>query len=168
MNDIGTLRELPNTDSHNCFACSPINPSGLKMKFYTDEDKVISWLTVPQHLCGWNTLVHGGVLSTILDEVMSWTAMYHLKHFAMTRDMAIAFIKPVFVGQKLRAEGRVLEVERHRNALVEGCIYNDAGQACARATGHFALFSTAVAKRMGVMDDASLTWFETVIRSADP
>jgi len=166
INGSGELRELPNTNTHNCFACSPINPSGLRMKFYTDEESVFSWLSVPTHLCGWNRLVHGGVLSTILDEVMSWTAMYKLKNITVTKAMRIEYLKPVYVGNRLRAEGRVLEILRQRDAELEGFIYNENGEICARATGSFVLFSPAVAKRMGIMDAASLEWFERVINAA--
>ena len=157
------MKELPNTDTHKCFACSPINPSGLQMKFYTNEQSVFTWITVPDHLCGWNNLVHGGILSTILDEVMSWTAMYLLKHITMTRSMAVEFLKPVSVGHRLKAEGSVKELKRKRNVLMEGSIYDADGDRCAKSTAAFALLSPAVAKRMGVMDEASLEWFERVI-----
>ena len=161
---INEIKELPNTDTHNCFACSPINTHGLQMKFYTDEDSVFTWLSVPSHLCGWNNLVHGGVLSTILDEVMSWTAMYKLKHITVTRNMTVAFIKPVHVGEQLRAQGQVRKVERQRNAEMEGTIFNEDGEICAKASGTFALIKPNVAKRMEIMDAASLAWFEKVIR----
>lgn len=160
---IDEFKELPNTDTHNCFACSPINAYGLQMKFYTDEKYVFTWLSVPSHLCGWNNLVHGGVLSTILDEIMSWTAMYKLKHITVTRNMTVEFIKPVHVGEQLRARGQVREVERQRNAEMEGAIYNEDGDLCAKASGTFALIKPHVAKRMDIMDAASLAWFEKVI-----
>ena len=76
------LRALPNRPDHNCFGCSATNPSGLQMKFYTDEVLVFSWLTLPAHLSGWSNLVHGGVISTILDEIMSWTALCMLNKLA--------------------------------------------------------------------------------------
>jgi uncharacterized protein (TIGR00369 family) len=160
---INEFKELSNTDTHNCFACSPINAYGLQMKFYTDEESVLSWLSVPNHLCGWNNLVHGGVLSTILDEIMSWTAMYKLKHITVTRNMTVEFIKPVHVGEQLRAQGHIREVERQRNAEMEGAIYNEDGELCAKASGTFALIKPNVAKRMDIMDAASLEWFEKVI-----
>ena len=69
------LKELPSGRNHNCFGCSPINPSGLRMRFFTDGKAVYSRLQVPAHLCGWSNIVHGGVLTTILDEIMSWAAI---------------------------------------------------------------------------------------------
>ena len=68
-------KRLPNNETHNCFGCSPVNPSGLQMNFFADDSSVYSEVTVPKHLCGWNNLIHGGVLSTILDEIMSWAAI---------------------------------------------------------------------------------------------
>ena len=49
------------------------------MTFYTNQTAVYSKITVPDHLCGWNNLVHGGVLTTIMDEIMSWATIYFAK-----------------------------------------------------------------------------------------
>src|SRR5210317_2293445 len=98
-------KHLPNSETHNCFGCSPTNSSGLQMKFYTNDSSVFSGVTVPKHLCGWNNLIHGGILSTILDEIMSWAAIYLLKRITLTKSMAIEFLKPVYNEQTLRAEG---------------------------------------------------------------
>jgi len=57
----------------------------------------------------------------------------------------------------------VRDVERLRNAETEGAIYNEDGELCAKASGTFALIKPKVAKRMEIMDSASLAWFEKVI-----
>ena len=61
---------------HNCFGCGPGNDAGLKMEFYTNRDRssVYAWLTIPDHVCGWGSVVHGGIVTTILDEAMGWAA----------------------------------------------------------------------------------------------
>ena len=82
-------KHLPNSATHNCFGCSPINPSGLQMNFYTNDSSVFSEVTVPKHLCGWNNLIHGGVLSTILDEIMSWAAIYLLKRITLRLSLSL-------------------------------------------------------------------------------
>ena len=153
---------LPNRSSHNCFGCSPANTSGLQMSFYTDEATVYSKITVPDHLCGWNNLVHGGVLTTIMDEIMSWAAIYLLKRVAMTKSISVDFLKPVYVGNPLRAEGTVLKNKGKHEALMEGCLYNKDEVCCAKASGTFAVFSPAVAKRLSITDSESLKWFEKI------
>ena len=132
------------------------------MTFYTNETAVYSNVTVPEHLCGWNNLVHGGVLTTILDEIMSWSAIYLLKRVAMTKSMSVDFLKPVYVGNLLKAEGKVLEQKGKHEALMEGRIYNEDDICCASATAIFAVFSPAVAKRLSITDDESLKWFEQI------
>ncbi len=153
---------LPNKGDHNCFGCGPANPSGLQMTFYADETTVTSKVIVPDHLCGWNNLVHGGVLSTILDEIMSWTTIYLLKQVPMTKSISVEFIKPVYIGCPLKIQGRVLDKISHREALLEGKILNEDDVCCAKATGTFAIFSPAVARRLQITDSESLKWFERI------
>ncbi|MDZ7582249.1 MAG: PaaI family thioesterase [Deltaproteobacteria bacterium] len=143
-------------DNHMCFACGPANPAGLKMRFFANQDSVVSWLTVPDHLRGWNTLVHGGVTSTILDEIMSWAAIHLLKTIILTKSMKVEFRKPVFIGQPLRAVGRVVEIINEREAVMEGLLYGPEGDVCAEARGTFALLKPKVARKLGIVDDQAL------------
>jgi acyl-coenzyme A thioesterase PaaI-like protein len=71
-------------------------------------------------------------------------------------------MKPVYVGNPLKVEGRVLNKTGRREALMEGKILNADNVCCARATGTFAIFSPAVAKRLKITDNKSLRWFEQV------
>jgi uncharacterized protein (TIGR00369 family) len=155
-------KRLPNSETHNCFGCSPINPSGLQMKFYTNDSAVFSEIQVPAHLCGWNNLIHGGVLSTILDEIMSWAAIYLLKRITLTKSMTIDFLKPAYIDHTLKAEGKVLELKGRHEAVMEGILLNSDGTICARSTANFAIFSPAVAKRLGIANQEHLDWFERI------
>ena len=155
-------RPLPNSKRHNCFGCSPVNSSGLQMVFYTNDRSVFSQVKVPEHLCGWDNLVHGGVLSTILDEIMSWAAIYLLKRVTLTKSMTIDFIKPVYVDHELKAEGKVLETKSKHEAVMEGILSNSSGTICSRATAKLAIFSPAVARRMGIANEEHLSWFERI------
>jgi uncharacterized protein (TIGR00369 family) len=155
-------RELPNSTDHYCFGCSPVNPAGLRMKFFANQDTVFSSVTIPDHLCGWSNIAHGGVITTILDEIMSWAALHFLKRITMTKSMNIEFIKPVYIRNPLKAEGRVQTVNGKHDAVMEGILYNDNGDACAKSTANFAIFSPKVAKRFGIADETSLKFFENV------
>jgi uncharacterized protein (TIGR00369 family) len=155
-------QHLPNSSDHYCFGCSPVNPSGLQMNFFADRDTVFSNVTIPDHLCGWSNIAHGGVLTTILDEIMSWTALHFIKRITMTKSMNIEFIKPVYIRNPLKAEGKVLEITGKHEALMEGILYNDKGDACAKSTANFAIFSPKIAKRFGIADDNSLKFFSNV------
>jgi uncharacterized protein (TIGR00369 family) len=153
------FKELPRSDAHNCFGCSPSNPHGLQMTFRTDETAVFSDVTIPSHLCGWSNLAHGGVLFTILDEIMSWTAMYLLRRITVTQSMQIDFIKPVTVESSLAARGAIISTSGNHDVRTEGEIRTVRGDLCARARADFKVFSPAVARRLKIADDASLEWF---------
>jgi acyl-coenzyme A thioesterase PaaI-like protein len=93
---------------------------------------------------------------------MSWAALHFLKRITMTKSMNIEFIKPVYIRNPLKAEGRVQTVNGKHDAVMEGILYNDNGDACAKSTANFAIFSPKVAKRFGIADDTSLKFFENV------
>ncbi len=154
--------DLPNSSDHYCFGCSPVNPSGLQMKFSANSNTVFSTIVIPDHLCGWSNIAHGGVITTILDEIMSWAALHFLKRITMTKSMQIEFIKPVYIRSSLTAEGKVRNQTGKHDAVMEGILYDEKGDACARSIANFAIFSPRVAKRFGIADDASLTFFEDV------
>lgn len=153
-------RLLPVRSNHRCFGCSPDNALGLKMKFFTNETSLYSWIAVPAHLCGWDRLVHGGIISTILDEIMSWSAITMMKRIILTKSMTIDFIKPVFVNTELKAQGNALEKKSEREALMEGLLFNPEGTLCARSVGTFALFTPSDAIKVGIMTEAEIKDFE--------
>jgi len=133
------------------------------MTFATDGDSLVSYLKVPEHLCGWDRLVHGGVIATILDEVMSWAALHLLKKIILTKAISIEFIKPAFIGEMLQARGRVVELSGRREAVMEGLIYNADGELCARSRGTFVLFKAEVARRLNIMGADALESFAEII-----
>lgn len=151
--------QLPVRDDHNCFACGPANPCGLHMRFSANEDTVVSRLTVPEHLRGWSTMVHGGIISTILDEIMSWAAIHLLNKIIVTRSMTVDFKKPIHIDRKLKAEGKVLEIVTRNEAIMEGYLYNQDDDLCASARGTFALLKPKVAVKLGIVDAEDLKLF---------
>lgn len=157
------FKPLPISAAHNCFGCSPKNATGLQMQFFTHDDAVFSRVAVPAHLCGWNTVAHGGVLGTILDETMSWAAMYLLKQISLTQTMTVNFLKPVAIGTVLEAESRVLELKGKRGAVVDGVLTDEGGTRYATSTGTFQTFSPDVARRLKIVDDALLAWYQRLI-----
>ncbi|RJQ65303.1 MAG: PaaI family thioesterase [Desulfobacteraceae bacterium] len=144
----------------HCFACGSKNPFGLHMKLFTDGNSVICDIVVPGHLSGWGNLVHGGIITTLLDETMSWTAIHLLKRLILTRCMEIEFILPVAPNIPLRTEGRIQERIKNTAALVNGVLYDPAGRACARSRGRFALISAKMMRRMKIMGEQVISDFE--------
>ena len=88
------------TDDGYCFVCGPKNPIGLKLDF-TFNGKTISTEFTPQkEHQGYMNIVHGGIISTLLDEVMVKLAI-EMDLPAVTAHMDIRLRKAVNVGEKI-------------------------------------------------------------------
>lgn len=155
---------LPVGRNHNCFGCSPTNESGLHMEFSVNEERdiVASWLSVPDHLCGWGNIVHGGIVSTILDEAMGWAALVLLGKLVLSKSISVEFFKPIFVGKDIRVEGSVLEVGSDREAVMQGSIY-DGNELCAESSSACSLFTIEYIKKLGVADENMLNELEALM-----
>ncbi len=152
----------PFTRDLSCFACGTQNPFGLHMKFATDQEVVVSEVILPQHLCGWGNMVHGGIISTLLDETMSWTAIHLLKRLILTRTMTIEFILPVAPQTPLRIEGRIESRVKNTSAVVSAILCDAADRICSKGRGEFALISPKMMRRMKMMGDQVIDDFERV------
>jgi len=98
-----------------CFACGRDNPFGLKLEVRRDGDGVRTEFTPEEHHQGWPGVVHGGILNTILDEVMAWAAI-HRGLFCVTARMEVRIKSTPLVGQRYIASARVTA---QRKRLVE-------------------------------------------------
>jgi uncharacterized protein (TIGR00369 family) len=132
---------LKKPEGQYCFACGTANPIGLNLHFYSIEDIVCSDVTLERVHEGWESMAHGGIVSTILDEIMSWAVMYSKKSLFVTRKMNIKYIRPVFIGVPLMAKGRVSDSSEHPKVKVRGELVDNQGRLLARSLGEFVLLS---------------------------
>jgi len=139
-----------------CFACGPANPHGLRMCFESNGMKIRSKLVIRQAFRGWSNLIHGGIISTILDETMSWAVINFTGKFMLTRSMAITLKKPVHVGAAITVTGYIKEQSSERKALVVAEIRDENGDLCAASEGDFALFSKKHFLRMVIMPEEDI------------
>ena len=158
------LKYLPNRTDSMCFGCSPANPAGLRLEFFTDGESIFSSLKVPVHLCGWKNLVHGGVISTILDEIMGRAVIHKTKCLGMTKSMTVDFLKPITVDKDLKAAGKVLEAKNDRECLAEAMIFNENGELCAKSVGTFRLFKPDLSKKLGIKDEDAMAWYNAYMK----
>ena len=148
-------KPLKNIDM-NCFACGPENSNGLKMTFESNGDQLRSRVTVPGHLRGWNNLVHGGILSTICDEAMSWSAIHLTQRFILTKTMNVSFKKPALIETALIAKGYIKERLNERKVIMTAEIYDETGDLCASSEGEFVLFTPDQFRAMKLMPEELL------------
>ncbi|MGC7846828.1 PaaI family thioesterase [Desulforudis sp. 1088] len=101
--------------THMCFACSPVNPIGLKLLFEDDGDVLRTSFTPGEEHQGWTGWVHGGLISTVLDEAMAqWC--WRRGMTAMTAEITVRFKKGVRIGERMDVSARMVSA---RGRLVE-------------------------------------------------
>ena len=71
-------------DGYFCFGCAPNNPIGVKMEFYEDGDDIVSIWSPSKYYQGWVNTLHGGIASTLLDEVCGWVVSRKLQTTGVT------------------------------------------------------------------------------------
>lgn len=121
---------------HHCFACGTLNSHGLGLDLHVERGRSWVELTYEQRFQGWDGIAHGGILATILDEVMAW-ALVGDDDWGLTARLTIDFKRPVNVGQPIRAEGRITRLRR-RLVDTEASITDAVtGELLARATGTY-------------------------------
>lgn len=124
-------------DDNYCFVCGTKNPMGLKLNFHYDEknDEVVSNTVFPRHFQGWQGVLHGGLISTVLDEIMiKAVAQKGLK--CVTAELNIKFKKPALLKKGFSIKGKVIEIRR-RIALTEGWVVDSDDTTIATAHGKF-------------------------------
>ena len=122
-------------EPHNCFACGTLNAGGLQLELHAGDDVCWTELSLDKRFEGWDGIAHGGIICTILDEVMGWAVIEH-DLWGVTARMAVDFKKPVVIGQPIRAEARVTSARR-RVVDVEGELRHADGTLLAAATATY-------------------------------
>ena len=120
---------------HNCFACGTLNTHGLQLALHAADDECWTELVLDSRFEGWQGIAHGGIVSTILDEVMAWALVEH-DLWGLTARMNIEFKKPVPIGAPIRGEGRVVSARR-RVVEAEGVLRDAAGTILATSTATY-------------------------------
>jgi len=85
---------------------------------------------------GYRGIVHGGILSALLDETMGWAPCVRHGRFCLSAELQIRFLKPAPLGRKLIVTGEVVGGNR-RLWEARGDIRDENGTVYAQGTGKY-------------------------------
>lgn len=136
-----------------CYACGDLNPIGLHLEFKMDGEWAEAQFVAMQEHQGYPGYVHGGVVSSLLDEAMGW-ATYGRKIWALTGKLETRFRGIVPTNELLTVRGKI-ENDRGRTLDVIAELRDNDGKLLAeskglmfRATGEQAKLIEAAARQM--------------------
>uniref|UniRef100_A0A7C3Z391 PaaI family thioesterase n=1 Tax=Desulfobacca acetoxidans TaxID=60893 RepID=A0A7C3Z391_9BACT len=89
-----------------CFVCGQENPRGLKIKvtYLPAEMAAETLVALPREYQGWTDVIHGGILSTLLDEMMAH-AVWRFAGPGLTLSLEVRFHHPLRPGEAIRVRG---------------------------------------------------------------
>ena len=119
---------------HHCFACGTLNEHGLGLVLHVEPQRAWVDFELDRRFEGWDDIAHGGIICTILDEVMVW-ALAAEDNWGVTARMQVDFRRPVKIGQPVRAEGWTTRVRRRIIDTAARIVDPSDGTVLASATG---------------------------------
>lgn len=112
----------------HCFGCGPKNDQGLHLQARREGELTIVELQGQQAWAGWDTVYHGGIVATLVDEVAAFAMFEAARGFAMTRKLTVEYKRRLHWTRPVRAEARV--VKREGDRILVACRLVQDGQEC--------------------------------------
>lgn len=151
MSDPGDLPAQAGFEAtdHNCFGCGRLNEHGLQLHLVPDHggDGVVTRFVPVARTEGYTGMVHGGIITTVLDEVMAWS-LYRQGIWAVTGQLTTRYRKPIRLGEETTARGFLVR-DRGRAIEMKGEIRRDADGL---------LLADAVATFIRVPESQAMEW----------
>jgi len=126
------------SDDRFCFACGEQNPIGLRLHFDWDGEVLRSTFTPRKEHQGYQDVIHGGIITTVLDECMAQAAIHGLGVMAATVEIKVRLRSALMINEEVGVEA---SVESGRHGIIKGA-------AEMRRTSDGSLIATAEARLM--------------------
>jgi uncharacterized protein (TIGR00369 family) len=118
----------------DCFVCGSQNSRGLRVPFKIERDSAVGFFTPDKSCAGYDDAVHGGIISSLLDEALIWACYHVTGRFGVTAELSVRFKKPVKIGMKCVIKG-ILVSDEGRLWKAESELTDEHGKVYASAFG---------------------------------
>lgn len=118
-------------DTH-CFACGEDNPIGLKLKFTPIPNGVETLFTPCDLYQGFQNIIHGGIVATLLDEAIAWACRI-CGVDAVTGELTVRYKRPLIANRCVKIVGMI---DKNKGKILYGSaqIIDQDGNLIATAT----------------------------------
>ncbi len=164
MNECSSAKPLYLPTYQGCMVCGykGVNPNTLQLRFQITQDGVKTTFTPRPEQEGYPGIVHGGIITAVLDETIGWAVAVARKKYFVTGELTIRFLKPLPIGKEVIVVGHALE-HKTRYSEGKGEIIDQNGLRYAWAKGKFFLLSEEKSKEI----DAHLSYHEGDVHLLD-
>lgn len=142
-----TIKNPYPPDDYKCFACSPSNPIGLKLAFEENDEYIYGSWTPDENFQGYNNVIHGGIIATLLDEVSAWYISVKMGTAGVTRTLNIEYLKPLYLSRgRVSVRSKLIKTDQ-RDAKLHAELFDSDGNLCAKSSSVFFIYPEDIAKR---------------------
>lgn len=121
---------------HHCFVCGDQNPIGLDVTFTVRNNRIETTFTPEPHHGGYQNIVHGGILATLLDECMGWSGIFSRPILSYTAELNVRYKESAYVGENLLIYGELVK-DRKRIVMAQGAIEKADGTVVCTGEGKY-------------------------------
>jgi uncharacterized protein (TIGR00369 family) len=110
---------------------------GLKLLFHEAEGWALAcaWKAA-DHYENYPGMVHGGIVATVLDEIIGQAVFHQVGHLPVSVDATVKWYKPVKVGESVVAAARIV-ARYDRVYRAEAFLFRGDGKVAASASGRY-------------------------------
>lgn len=127
---------IPLPWSRSCYVCGEANPDGFRARSFKVKERIELPFVAEERFAGWNQVIHGGIIATLLDEVMTWAAILGSDKPCFAAEFTVRLLKPLPPTTHCVAVARMVS-GRRRVFDTESWIEDEAGTVYARGIGRY-------------------------------
>ncbi|SMO39454.1 Thioesterase superfamily protein [Balnearium lithotrophicum] len=113
-----------------CFVCGKENPRGMHLSFEKKEDCVTARFSLPNYYQGYENVIHGGIISLILDEAMAY--LQSLEERFLTGKITVKFHSPLYADEEVEVKAWI-ESDRRKYKITKAVMKKLNGKTVAEA-----------------------------------
>lgn len=134
-------------DLNMCFGCSQKNPIGLKLQFTENDEFIIAEWQPSDIYQGYNNILHGGIIATLLDETGAWCVSVKVGTAGVTSEMKTKYLAPVYINKGIIILKASIAEKTDNTAKINCYLYDGKSKLCAEAVAEYFIYPPEIAVR---------------------
>jgi acyl-coenzyme A thioesterase PaaI-like protein len=136
--DFSNLKKVVIKDNQiGCFGASETSPLNKKLDLYTDGESLFTQFKPNSNHMGWGGVVHGGVFSVILEELLGLEAVLKTKQACIAKNITVNFQGPTSFNDVYTLVAKLETSIGNHQIDVIGEVFNSGSILCLSACGRY-------------------------------
>ena len=117
------------------------------MRFWEEGDEILCYWEPGKNFQGFHDILHGGIQSTMIDEIASWVVFIKLDTAGVTYRLNVKYSRPVRLSKGEVALRAKLREKKRSLALIDVSLSDGEGALCSEGLAEYFIMSPEKAKK---------------------